>query len=68
MNTGVLGKNLAGAVNLALVASVGRELKLRGVIGTGAGAGSQIRLADRLGVSDIDAFNTNVALGERPSC
>jgi hypothetical protein len=65
MNTGTLGKNLAGAVNLAVVASVGRELKLRGVIGTGAGAGSQIRLGDGLGVIDVSALNTNKTLRER---
>ena len=62
MKTGVLGKNLAGAVDLAVVASVGRQLKLGRVINTGARAGPQIRLTDRLGVVDIDAFNANVTL------
>ena len=56
MNTGLLGKNLAGAVNLAVVASVSRKLKLRGVVVTDTGAGSQIRLTDRLGVIDVKTF------------
>ena len=65
MKTGVLGKNLAGAVDLAVVASVGRQLKLRRVINTGARAGPQIRLTDGLGVIDVNTFNANVALRER---